>query len=233
MDNDNFDQYWATVTIAEEVNDELGSEELKRIALDAHLSKDIDAFKCSGSNTIGLRRLVDPFYTIRSAEWGSTYPSSVLDMHMGRWKDEGQNHSLTTKERIIRQPIIFEEDPLDTEEPFDDYAAQVETNIKLERYIESGRPEEPNLLKLIGIEQADKTRGGLDRQNSTQIYKEGNLAVENFDIDAAITERVLGGIPKATDYNPVMDSRIVPPDQIGTVRGKGRQDLLNAYNINK
>ena len=43
--------------------------------------------------------------------------------------------------------MIFDQDPLDSEEPFDDYIGDVET--KLEHYIESGRAEELNLLKQL------------------------------------------------------------------------------------
>ena len=70
---------------------ELGTEELKRIAMDALISQDLDSIQCTASNLIQLRRNLDPMYDIKCAEWGGVYPSSMLDVNFKRWKDEGQN----------------------------------------------------------------------------------------------------------------------------------------------
>jgi hypothetical protein len=70
-------------------------------------------------------------YDIKSAEWGGVYPSSMLDMYFRRWKDEGQNQDQLTQEKIIKLPMIFEMDPLITEEQSDEIEGQVETNEKL------------------------------------------------------------------------------------------------------
>jgi hypothetical protein len=45
----------------------------------------------SGSNLIGFREHMDPMFHVRTAEWANLYPSSMLDVQAGRWKDEGQN----------------------------------------------------------------------------------------------------------------------------------------------
>ena len=45
----------------------------------------------SGSNLIDFREHMDPMFHVRTAEWANLYPSSMLDVQAGRWKDEGQN----------------------------------------------------------------------------------------------------------------------------------------------
>jgi len=82
----------------------------------------------SGSNLIGFREHMDPMYHVRSAEWGGLYPSTMLDVQAGRWKDEGQNDKNVdeqTRAKIAKMPIIFDQDPLDSEEPFDDVIGAV------------------------------------------------------------------------------------------------------------
>lgn len=141
-------EYWATIHKMEEISRELGSEELKRIAMDALIEKDMEAFKCSQSNLIQLRKHMDPLYEVKAAEWCGVAPSSMLDVQLGRWRDEGQNNSRHfnefTQEKLVKQAIIFEQDPLDSEEAFDDKVSKVEMDLKLRRFIDSGHP---NLLK--------------------------------------------------------------------------------------
>lgn len=62
-----------------------------------------------------------------------------------------------TQEKIIKLPMIFEMDPLITEEQPDEIEGQVETTEKLSKFMESRDPledeKEVNLLKLIGVPQ--------------------------------------------------------------------------------
>jgi hypothetical protein len=57
--------------------------------MDAIISNELDAFMCTASNTIDIRRHMDPLYDIKSAEWGRVYPASMVDINFSRWKDEG------------------------------------------------------------------------------------------------------------------------------------------------
>lgn len=118
-----FNEYWATLGKAEEITTELGVEELKRIGIDAIIQQDLNCIQCSSSNINGLIQMMDPLHDIRSAEWGYTYPGSMLDLYFGRWRDEGQNAKNVdevTYEKISKQPIIFEKDPLDSEEALEE-----------------------------------------------------------------------------------------------------------------
>jgi hypothetical protein len=101
---------------SEEIVRELGTEELKRVAMDALISQDLDSIQCTGSNLVQLRRNLDPLYDIKSAEWGGVYPSSMLDIAFKRWKDEGTNNDQIAQEKILKMPMMFEMDPLITEE---------------------------------------------------------------------------------------------------------------------
>ena len=62
-----------------------------------------------------------------------------------------------TQEKIIKLPMIFEMDPLITEEQPDEIEGQVETTEKLSKFMESRDPledeKEVNLLKMIGVPQ--------------------------------------------------------------------------------
>jgi len=40
----------------------------------------------------------------------------MLDIAFQRWKDEGQNKDQITREKIIKMPMMFDLDPLITEE---------------------------------------------------------------------------------------------------------------------
>jgi len=84
-------QYWATLYRTQEIVRELGTDELKRIAMDALISQDLDSFQCSGSNLVQIRKHMDPLHDIKGAEWGGVYPTSLIDIQFQRWKDEGQN----------------------------------------------------------------------------------------------------------------------------------------------
>jgi hypothetical protein len=66
-------------------------------------------------------------YDIKAAEWGGVYPGSMADIHLGKWNDNGQskNIDVLTQEKIAKQPIIFEADPLITEEAEDEYEASL------------------------------------------------------------------------------------------------------------
>ena len=67
-------------------------------------------------------------HRVRTAEWGGVYPSSMLDVQMGRWRDEGQNDKNVdeqTRAKIQKMPIIFDQDPYDSEEAFDDIVGAV------------------------------------------------------------------------------------------------------------
>ena len=75
----------------QEIVRELGTDELKRIAMDALISQDLDSFQCSGSNLVQIRKHMDPLHDIKGAEWGGVYPTSLIDIQFQRWKDEGQN----------------------------------------------------------------------------------------------------------------------------------------------
>ena len=57
--------------------------------MDAIISNELDAFMCTASNTIDIRRHMDPLYDIKSAELGRVYPASMVDINFSRWKDEG------------------------------------------------------------------------------------------------------------------------------------------------
>lgn len=116
-----FNEYWATLGKAEEITRELGVEELKRVGIDAIIQQDLNCIQCSASNLNGLIQKMDPLHDIRAAEWGYTYPGSMLDLQFGRWRDEGQNAKNvdeTTLEKVYKQPMIFEKDPFDSEEEY-------------------------------------------------------------------------------------------------------------------
>ena len=87
--NGNFDDYWKAHAKIEEITNELGCDELKRMAMDALVLQDMNVFQCSGSNLIELRRQVDPLFDIKAAEWGKVYPSSMVEIQFQKWKDEG------------------------------------------------------------------------------------------------------------------------------------------------
>jgi hypothetical protein len=159
-----------------EIERELGGVEFLRIAIDAITQQDLDIFQCSGSNTIGLKKHMDPLYDIKCAEWGGIPPSSQLDMYFNRWKDEGQNNQnidIITQEKVVKQPMIFELDPMDTVEDLDEYADALVPEERLERYDQNGNPLEANFnLRLENAEEA------LIHQHSTHIDPAKQM---NFD----------------------------------------------------
>lgn len=64
-----FEEYWQTKAKIEEISNELGSEELKRLALDAVIQSDLAVLNCSASNLVSIKKHLDPLHHIRSAEW--------------------------------------------------------------------------------------------------------------------------------------------------------------------
>ena len=111
---------------------------------------------------------MDPLHDIKCAEWGGVYPTSLIDIQFHRWKDEGQNLDAITHEKIIKQPMIFDNDPLVTEEAQDDLGDNKDHAEKLEKFMEPEKKEEPNLLKSIGKTPAGRERNinSLSKNNS-------------------------------------------------------------------
>jgi hypothetical protein len=75
-----FKEYWGVIDQIEKIGNELGSDEMKRIAMDAIISKDLETMMCTGSNAIGLKKNMDIFYDVKGAEWFGVQPSSMNDI---------------------------------------------------------------------------------------------------------------------------------------------------------
>lgn len=106
-----FTEYYQTRDRAAKIAEELGSSELQRVAGDLLIQQDMTVMMHSGSNVISFREHMDPMFNVRTAEWGGLYPSSMLDVQAGRWKDEGQNDKNVdeqTRAKIAKMPIIFD-----------------------------------------------------------------------------------------------------------------------------
>ncbi len=108
----------------------------------------------------------------------------MLDVQCGAWRDEpNADAEEMAMQAILKQPMIFEQNPIDSEEPFEDEEDQ-ELDLGEEHVVgiegETARAEEKGLLM-----KKSKEEEGLEHQNSTKGPDHGDNIGRLIDVESS------------------------------------------------